>query len=122
MEKIAVHSNFTCPDCSGGLWRMKNETFPRYRCHTGHVYTEAALMQKQAENMEESIWISIRMLEERRNLLLTIAWREENESKDGSRHYADYKVRAEELAIHIERLKSLLVAMTNHEADDEGYL
>ncbi|RFZ81344.1 chemotaxis protein CheB [Mucilaginibacter terrenus] len=120
MEKIGTHSNFTCPDCGGGLWRIKNDNFPRYRCHTGHVYTEAALMQRQAENMEESIWVSIRMLEERRNLLLGIVWREENENT--GKQYAEYKVRAEELSIHIERLKGLLISMTRTESDDEGHL
>jgi two-component system chemotaxis response regulator CheB len=76
MEKIGTHSNFTCPDCGGNLWEIKDDVLPRYRCHTGHVYTGLALFEKQSEQMEESIWISIRMLEERRNLLLTLASRE----------------------------------------------
>lgn len=88
MEKIATHSNFTCPDCGGGLWEIKQEGFLRYRCHTGHVYTSLALLEKQGEQMEESIWVSIRMLEERRNLLLNLLWREkENPTSDFDRHF-----------------------------------
>ena len=120
MEKIGTHSNFTCPDCGGGLWELKHDGFVRYRCHTGHVYTDMCLLEKQSEQMEESIWVSIRMLEERRNLLLNLIWRE----KDISRNLLlqDYQRRADELAVHVERLKSYLLSLNHTELRDEGYL
>jgi two-component system chemotaxis response regulator CheB len=120
MEKIGVHSNFSCPDCGGGLWKIKNESNGRYRCHTGHVYTEHILLEKQNEQMEESLWVSIRMLEERRNLLLNIAWREEHTEE--TRANGSYKMRAEGLDLHIERLKALLVSLSKNEPADKGYL
>ena len=52
---------------------MKDNTVPRYRCYTGHAFTGNVLLEKQAEGLEESVWISIRMLEERRNLLRRMA-------------------------------------------------
>jgi two-component system chemotaxis response regulator CheB len=119
MEKIATHSNFTCPDCGGGLWRIKNEKFGRYRCHTGHVYTDEVLLEKQNEQMEESVWISIRMIEERRNLLLNLV---SQNKTDNIAITKDYQARADELSVHVERLKALLVTMNKHESKDEGYL
>jgi two-component system chemotaxis response regulator CheB len=120
MQKIGDHSNYTCPDCGGGLWAIKNETPARYRCHTGHVYTDAALVEKQSEALEESLWVSVRMLEERRNLLLNIAGRENGEYN--AQTGAAYQQRAEELAVHIERLKALLVSIGTIGPPDEGYL
>jgi two-component system chemotaxis response regulator CheB len=120
MQKIGDHSNYTCPDCGGGLWTIKNEKPARYRCHTGHVYSESALAEKQNEALEESLWVSVRMLEEKRNLLLTIAGREND-------HYnvqtaTAYQQRAEELTVHIERLKALMVSIGKIGPPDEGYL
>jgi two-component system chemotaxis response regulator CheB len=120
MEKIGNHSNFTCPDCGGGLWKIKNETPARFRCHTGHVYTENALIEKQNEALEESLWVSVRILEERRNLFLNIAAREQ-EQHTGDAGFG-YRQRAEQLSVHIERLKKLLVSIGKTGPLDEGYL
>jgi two-component system chemotaxis response regulator CheB len=120
MEKIGTHSNFTCPDCGGGLWEIKQEGFLRYRCHTGHVYTSLALLEKQGEQMEESIWVSIRMLEERRNLLLNMLWREKENPVTSLTK--DYQRRADELRVHVERLKTFLLALNKTEPGDEGYV
>ena len=104
LDKIGERSNFSCPDCGGGLWKIKTEAAGRYRCFTGHVYTEKLLLEKQGEGIEESLWVSIRMMEERRNLLLNMAWH----SKDNSIAYDDYCRRADLMNIHIDRLKELL--------------
>jgi two-component system chemotaxis response regulator CheB len=120
MQKLATHSNFTCPDCGGGLWELEINGHKRYRCHTGHVYTALSLLEKQGEEMEESIWISIRMLEERRNLLLNISGHNKGDAGPGLIDY--YKRRADELAMHVERLKSLLISISKTEPGDEGYL
>jgi two-component system, chemotaxis family, protein-glutamate methylesterase/glutaminase len=69
MNRIAEKSDFTCPDCNGRLWIMKGDPVHRYRCHTGHVYNERTLLELQRTEIEKSIWVSIRMLEERCNLL-----------------------------------------------------
>jgi two-component system chemotaxis response regulator CheB len=114
MNQLGDYSDLSCPDCGGRLWKMHNEKIPRYRCHTGHVYLEPLLFQKQSEALEESIWISIRMMEERRNMLL-------NMKASGSKMNGDLSVRAEELAVHIERLKGLLTSLGKI-SDDEGYL
>ena len=45
----------------------------RYRCHTGHSHTGPALLASQSEKIEEMLWISLRMFEERKNLLMSLA-------------------------------------------------
>ena len=94
-----------CPNCGGVLWEMDNPDVQRYRCHTGHSFTATALLAGQSEKIEESLWVSLRMLEERRNLLNNMAQKETRAS--GKRSYAD---RAKETAVHIERIRDMLLA------------
>lgn len=120
LSKLGNHSNYTCPDCGGGLYQVKNEPILRYRCHTGHVYTADTLLDKQNEQLEESVWVSIRMLEERRNLLLQMAGKgKPGKSNDYQQAQTD---RANELNQHIERLKALLISLSKNSGTDEGYL
>lgn len=110
LELIAQRSDFVCPDCGGGLWAVKNDVAHRYRCHTGHVYTEKLLENFQDKKLEESVWVSIRMLEEKANLLKVMASRQADES---SRLSLGYKRRITEANVHINRLKKLLEDLTS---------
>lgn len=106
VKPIGELSLFTCPDCGGTLWEMKGEAFPRYRCHTGHVYGQQELLRKQYESLENTLWVALRMLEERKNLLNKM-WEEEL-GKGWAISAKNKKERAEELNEHIERLKKFL--------------
>src|SRR3954470_5969118 len=33
-------SGFTCPECSGALWELREGALIRYRCRVGHTYSE----------------------------------------------------------------------------------
>jgi two-component system, chemotaxis family, protein-glutamate methylesterase/glutaminase len=109
LKKIADHSDFACPECGGGLWKIKNDPIVRYRCHTGHVYTQQLLDDEQNGKIQESIWVSIRMLEERRNLLLLMC----SQAQDAGRPdiAGSNQHRAHELNEHIVRLKDMLAKM-----------
>lgn len=120
LENIGTRSNYSCPDCGGALWEVKNDVHPRYRCFTGHVYTADTLLEKQAEGLEESLWVSIRMLEERRNLLQRLT----NKQTQMGLHQEnddDGYARVEELEKHISRLKTLLISMEKSSPKTAGY-
>ena len=106
IKKIAEPSDFTCPDCGGGLWAIKNDPVHRYRCHTGHVFTEQKLHDLQDENIQESLWVSIRMLEEKENLLLLLAKREDESSEPKLSNF--HQERLANTRKHIDRLRSFL--------------
>jgi two-component system chemotaxis response regulator CheB len=112
LGKIADKSVFICPECGGGLWAIKNDRAHRYRCHTGHTYNEKLLVETQAESIEASVWICIRMLEERKILLHTVA---EHEEQDGNSAEAEQNAaKATDIQQHIDRLKALLVTMNKN--------
>jgi two-component system chemotaxis response regulator CheB len=104
LRKIGTHSDFTCPDCGGNLWHVNGEKMPRYRCHTGHVYSEPLLVQKQGEVLEESLWIAIRLMEERKKLFQSV---EKHREAHGMGINANHE--SEQMTRHIERLKKVLV-------------
>jgi two-component system chemotaxis response regulator CheB len=113
LKSFADHSNFVCPDCGGGLWEVRDDPAHRYRCHTGHVYTEKLLHSLQDEKIEESVWVSIRMLEEKRNLLNVMLGRQGN---DETALKKGYQRRIDENNMHIARLKQLLSGMVDNAA------
>jgi two-component system chemotaxis response regulator CheB len=94
---------YNCPNCGGVLWQMDKSALPRFRCHTGHSYTAATLLAEQTEKIEETLWISLRMFEERKNLLNTMA------AQPGSGG-ASTAERAREADVHIERIRAILRA------------
>ena len=117
IKAIADHTDFTCLECGGGLWAIRKDPLHRYRCHTGHVYTERMLYEAQAIELEESVWVSIRMLEERRNLVLLMA--ANADERTNAALAADNRQRADELDRHIKTLKVLLDKITK-DADPPG--
>lgn len=54
----------TCPECHGALVRFKEGKLIRYRCHTGHAYTASALLLEVTQSVEETLWSSVRGLDE----------------------------------------------------------
>jgi two-component system chemotaxis response regulator CheB len=108
VSQLGDKSIFACPDCGGGLWKITNGNITRYRCHIGHSYSERDLLIKQAETLETTLWVSLRMMEERKNMLIKL----ENDHKKKGMHSAAeiHKQKAEEIEVHIQRLKEILFA------------
>lgn len=107
VEELGEKSAFVCPDCGGGLWEMhKDHPMTRFRCYTGHSYNLAELLLKQREGLESTLWIALRMLEERKQLLKKMS--EEERNKGWIRSATSKADRQAELEVHINRLKELL--------------
>lgn len=94
---------YNCPNCGGVLWKVEGTGMQRYRCHTGHSYTALALLTSQSERIEETLWTSLRMFEEQKNLLNTMA-----ASESSPRSKANYKERVTDLQVHIQRIRAML--------------
>jgi two-component system chemotaxis response regulator CheB len=113
LVKLGEHSLYACPDCGGGLWHMQDNKLERYRCHVGHVYTEKELFTRQGESLETTLWVALRMMEERSSLLEKMAT---DERKKGLNTIASYKEeRNVELQGHIHKLKDIL--FTEHQEE-----
>ena len=94
---------YNCPNCGGTLWEMRHRDVTRFRCHTGHSFTDASLLLSQTEKIEETLWTSLRMFEERKNLLKSMA----DHTRAGGTATAE---RVREAEVHIERIRAILRA------------
>lgn len=115
LEKLGARAPYSCPDCGGALWAVaKSGEVNRFRCHTGHAYTDESLLHSMSSTLEETLWVAMRALEERRNLLLNMAQQHQQVS---SRWAASQQGRAEEMKVHIDRLRGLLEQTTEADAE-----
>lgn len=92
---------YTCPDCGGTLKQLADDRLCRYRCHTGHAFSEQALLAGQERASEEALWAALRMMEERVVMLERLG---RNETVGGR----SYTARADEVREHAAAIRRLL--------------
>jgi two-component system, chemotaxis family, protein-glutamate methylesterase/glutaminase len=108
LDGIGDRSTYSCPDCGGALWQMKNDAISRYRCHVGHAYSEKNLFDRQSQKLEDTLWMALRLLEEKKDLSLKMAAKYDVK---GFKTTADIvKERSSVYDVHIARLRQLLFA------------
>jgi two-component system chemotaxis response regulator CheB len=107
--QLGNHSVYSCPDCGGGLWERQEDELTTYRCFIGHKYSEPELFRQQTQKLESALWISVRMMEEKRNLLLKLC--EQDRAKGFTKLSKDYMKRAGEFEEHIRTMKNLLFSL-----------
>ena len=75
-------SPYSCPDCGGVLWEMKDGELLRFRCRVGHAYNQETLLSAQARTVEEALWTSLRALEEQAAIKKRIGERMRRQNHD----------------------------------------
>jgi two-component system chemotaxis response regulator CheB len=75
MGELGRLSPFTCPSCRGALWELEEGEHLRYRCHTGHAYSQASLLVDQGIAVEESLYTAVRAMQEKAAALRRLAER-----------------------------------------------
>ncbi|MDB4996803.1 MAG: CheB methylesterase [Myxococcaceae bacterium] len=101
VNQLGKQVPYNCPGCGGVLWEVTGAKTLRYRCHTGHSYSAATLLSEQSGKIEETLWITLRMLEERRNLLRAMRARGKSSPS---------REREQDTEVHIARIRSMLIA------------
>jgi two-component system chemotaxis response regulator CheB len=96
-RELGTQSLFTCPDCGGSLFHINDHKLNRYRCFTGHAYSESGLLAKQTESIQQTLWVALRLFEERKKLLSRVFY------PDGL-----FERKSDDIETHIKKLKSLL--------------
>lgn len=107
-KELGHLSMFTCPECQGTLWELKDGELLRYRCHVGHVYSIDSLDAAQGEKVESALWSALRALEERGALARRLA----QQSRDRQRESLAerFEQRASEADEHAESIRQILLS------------
>jgi two-component system chemotaxis response regulator CheB len=70
--EFAQPSVYTCPECHGVLFRIKEGRTDRFRCHTGHGFSTGALFTQMKEGAEAALWQAVKTLQESGALLAEV--------------------------------------------------
>ncbi|MDJ1505891.1 chemotaxis protein CheB [Xanthocytophaga agilis] len=112
VEELGERSVFICPDCGGPLWQMKHGNVVRYRCHAGHAYTAQTLLEDKDRQLEETLWMAMRILEERKNMLISMV----NQMEISTAVQAVYEEKIEEVDEYVSRIKRVIMQdISTHE-------
>jgi two-component system chemotaxis response regulator CheB len=69
VRSLGRPSFYTCPECHGSMVAIDDGTILRFRCHTGHAFTAAALADQGLGGVEQTLWAALAQLEEHEVLL-----------------------------------------------------
>jgi two-component system, chemotaxis family, protein-glutamate methylesterase/glutaminase len=103
-RELGPPSAFVCPDCSGALWEVRDDKVVQYTCHMGHAFSPDSLLGAQGEELERSLYVAVRTLLERADLLTRLA----EQISAGGASPATFEDRAEEHREHATIIRSFL--------------
>jgi two-component system chemotaxis response regulator CheB len=64
-ERPGEISGFTCPDCAGPLFEIREGELSRYRCRVGHAYGSAEdVLEKNRDKLEDTLYFALNKLQE----------------------------------------------------------
>lgn len=55
---------FTCPECGGPIYELRDGELVRYRCRVGHSFTGESMLAGQSEALEDALWNAYNTLQE----------------------------------------------------------
>ena len=67
-DRPGTLTGYTCPECKGPLWEMRDGQLLRFRCRTGHAFTVEAMLAGQEEAVEQALWTALNVLEENQRI------------------------------------------------------
>lgn len=107
MAELGKPSTFTCPECNGTLWEIREGKLFRFRCRVGHAYSPVSMVEEQSEKAETSLWIAMRSLEENAELYRRMAAkeREMNNTMLANR----FEERAKDVEHHVGTIRQILM-------------
>src|SRR5205823_2437432 len=102
---------FTCPDCHGTIWEVRESGEVRFECRVGHSFSPESMSESNDEDLERALWAALRTLEESAALDQRLA----DLASDRKRSHAHdlYASKARERKKHAEVLRELLVGGTS---------
>jgi two-component system, chemotaxis family, protein-glutamate methylesterase/glutaminase len=65
LDALGSQSPVKCPECNGPLWILGPANARRWRCYVGHAVGSHELLERNRDEIEFSIWSTVRAFNER---------------------------------------------------------
>jgi two-component system chemotaxis response regulator CheB len=118
VDKQRTVTSLTCPDCHGTIWEVEENGEVRFECRVGHAYSPEAMREAADEDVERSLWIALRSLEETAALdqrLADLSARRKRESA-----HSFYQQKAHDRKRHAVVLREFLLGSKARQTEAEG--
>jgi two-component system chemotaxis response regulator CheB len=106
-DKPGDPSPYSCPECGGVLWELRDGELLRFGCRVGHAYTSDVLLADQVNTIERALWTALRALEEQGALKRRLAERARRHGNASTASHCDG--RARDLDDQAEQVRGLLL-------------
>lgn len=81
-DRPGTPSGWSCPDCHGSLFEIRDGDLVRFRCRVGHAWSPDSLLAQQTSMLEGALWASLRALEEKVTLSLELGRQAEQQGHE----------------------------------------
>lgn len=104
-KHLGAPSVFSCPECGGVLWEIKDGNLLRYRCRVGHALSAESVLAEQTEVVEKALWSALKTLEEKESLSHRLARQaQERGNHHLARLFAEQTAEAKEHALRLRQI------------------
>jgi two-component system chemotaxis response regulator CheB len=101
--ELGKRTAYSCPECNGPIWQRVHDPLS-FRCAVGHAFVAESLLEHDRTQLESSLWVAVRLLEQRSNVVRDLA----AQAGPTTRRGILYRERASEAAAHAQTLRKLL--------------
>ena len=118
VDKKKTLTSFTCPDCHGTIWEVNENGEIRFECRVGHAYSPEAMREAADEDVERSLWIALRALEETAALDQRLADLSASRKRESAHSF--YRQKAHDRKRHAVVLREFLLGSKARQTEAEG--
>ncbi len=102
-DMLGAPSRFTCPECHGALWEIKDGSMLRFRCHVGHSFAADTVLASQGEEIDRLLGTLLRSHQERAALAHRMAEHERANERHALAKHLEGRARDYEHDVEIMR-------------------
>ncbi|HWC18822.1 MAG TPA: chemotaxis protein CheB [Terriglobales bacterium] len=117
-EPKKTQTSFTCPDCHGTIWEVSENGEIRFECRVGHTYSPQAMGEAADEELERSLWMALRALEETAALDQRLADLSASRKRESAHNF--YRQKAHDRKRHARVLREFLMGSKQRQSEVEG--
>jgi two-component system, chemotaxis family, protein-glutamate methylesterase/glutaminase len=108
MGDLGGPSAYSCPECGGVLWEIRDPDLLRFRCRVGHAFSREGRRVEHDHLKEDSLWAAVRALRESASYERRLAERFRHQSLREAAEEAERKATVDDG--HADRLFELVTA------------